>query len=166
LVIVTVICNATPLINFATLDRLDILFSLFGEVVIPNAVYRETTDARFPNSRPVLEAVGAGRLLVRTVPDSDTSLYAALDDGEREVILLAGRTERPRVLLDEGEARKIARSLGLPVTGSLGILLLAKERDIVPRVQPLLDDMIERARYWVARPLYDRILQQAGESEG
>jgi uncharacterized protein len=40
---VTVICNATPLINFAAINRLDILKQVFGEVLIPQAVYNKTT---------------------------------------------------------------------------------------------------------------------------
>ena len=43
----TVICNATPLINFAAINRLDILKEVFGQVIIPQAVYDETTVAGF-----------------------------------------------------------------------------------------------------------------------
>jgi predicted nucleic acid-binding protein len=39
---VTVICNTTPLINFAAINRLDILQAMFGQIVIPQAVYDET----------------------------------------------------------------------------------------------------------------------------
>jgi uncharacterized protein len=45
----TVICNATPLINFAAINRLDILEAVFGEVIIPQAVYTETTESNFPS---------------------------------------------------------------------------------------------------------------------
>jgi predicted nucleic acid-binding protein len=46
----TVICNATPLINFATIARLDILHNLFETVLIPQAVFAETTYVSFPNT--------------------------------------------------------------------------------------------------------------------
>ena len=53
----TVVCNATPLINFAVINRLDILEAMFGQVVIPQAVYDETTVSGFPGSQVVLQAI-------------------------------------------------------------------------------------------------------------
>ena len=86
-----------------------------------------------------------------------------LDDGEREAIALALETGEQRILLDEREARQIAQSLGLQVIGTLGILLLAKNQQIIPQVQPLLDAMIDTAQYWVSAALYQQVLRQAGE---
>ncbi|MDF5719002.1 MAG: hypothetical protein PUP91_00635 [Rhizonema sp. PD37] len=53
----TVICNATPLINFAAINHLDILEAVFGKIIIPQAVYDETTVSGFPGSEFVLQAV-------------------------------------------------------------------------------------------------------------
>ena len=53
----TVICNTTPLINFAAINRLDILQAMFGEIAIPQAVYDETTGSSFPDSQVVLQAI-------------------------------------------------------------------------------------------------------------
>ena len=53
----TVICNATPLINFAAINRLDILKEVFGQVIIPQAVYDETTVSGFLWSQFILQAV-------------------------------------------------------------------------------------------------------------
>jgi uncharacterized protein len=57
---VTVICNATPLINFAAINRLDILKEVFGQVIIPQAVYDETTVSGFLWSQFILQAVASG----------------------------------------------------------------------------------------------------------
>lgn len=56
----TVICNATPVINFAAIARLDILQATFDQVVIPQAVYNETTDRGFPGTPFVLQAIASG----------------------------------------------------------------------------------------------------------
>ncbi|MBR8834591.1 MAG: DUF3368 domain-containing protein [Stigonema ocellatum SAG 48.90 = DSM 106950] len=80
-----------------------------------------------------------------------------------EAIALALETGEQRILLDEREARQVAQSLGLQVIGTLGILLLAKNRGIITQVQPLLDAMMDTAQYWVSRTLYKQVLQQAGE---
>jgi predicted nucleic acid-binding protein len=64
-----VVCSATPLINFAAIDRLDILSmsTTCGQVIIPQAVYLETTVTGFPGSSLVREAITAGWLAVRSV---------------------------------------------------------------------------------------------------
>jgi uncharacterized protein len=160
---VTVVCNATPLINFAVINRLDILPAMFGQVVIPQAVYDETTDSGFPGSQVVLQAIDSGWLQVCTVSTVVTAIPPGLDDGEREAIALALETGEQRILLDEREARKIAQSFGLQVIGTLGILLLAKNQQIVPQVKPLLDAMIDTAQYWVSVTLYQQVLRQAEE---
>ncbi len=159
----TVVCNATPLINFAAINRLDILETAFCKIVIPQAVYHETTVAGFPGSEFVLQAIASKWLQVRSVSTIASNIPLELDNGEREAIALALLTGKQRILLDEREARKVALSLELQVIGTLGILLLAKNREIITQVQPLLDAMIDTAQYWVNRTLYEQVLRQAGE---
>lgn len=62
-----IICNATPLINFASLYRLDILKSLFGEISIPQAVYDETVESGFPNSQTIVNAIQEGWIEVQLI---------------------------------------------------------------------------------------------------
>ncbi|MFM7372184.1 MAG: DUF3368 domain-containing protein, partial [Sphaerospermopsis kisseleviana] len=64
---------------------------------------------------------------------------------------------------DERDARKVAQSIGLRLIGTLGILLLAKEKHIIPEIKPLLDAMIDVAQYWVNQNLYEQVLRPAGE---
>lgn len=159
----TVVCNATPLINFAAINRLDILQAMFGQVAIPQAVYNETTSSSLPGSQSVLEAIASGWLQVGTASAIAAEILAELDEGEREAISLALEMSEQRILLDEREARQVAQRLGLQVIGTLGILLLAKDNQVIPQVQPLLDAMMSMAQYWVAATLYQQVLRQAGE---
>ncbi|MFB2898227.1 DUF3368 domain-containing protein [Aerosakkonemataceae cyanobacterium BLCC-F50] len=158
-----VISNTTPLINFAAINRLDILQTMFGQIVIPQAVYDETTGSSFPDSQVVLQAISSGWLQVCRVSTIAREISLTLDEGEREAIALAIETGEQRILLDEREARQVAQSLGLQVIGTLGILLLAKNQQIIPQVEPLLDAMIDTAQYWVNPTLYQQVLRQAGE---
>jgi predicted nucleic acid-binding protein len=160
---VTVVCNATPLINFAAINRLDILQAAFSQIIIPQAVCDETTVAGFPASEFVLQAIAEKWLQVCPVSTILPNIPSELDDGEREAIALALETREPQILLDEREARQVAQNLGLQVIGTLGILLLAKNRGIITQVQPLLDVMINHAQYWVSLPLYEQVLRQARE---
>jgi uncharacterized protein len=160
---VTVICNATPLINFAAIARLDILPAIFERIIIPQAVYDETTGSGFPGTPFVLQAIASGWLQVRPVATIAPIIPVELDDGEREAIALAIEIAERRILLDEREARQIAQRLGLQVMGTLGILLLAKNNQTIPQVRPILDNMMNVAQYWVSAALYAQVLQLAGE---
>lgn len=159
----TVICNATPLINFAVTNRLDILQTTFGQIIIPQAVCDETTGTGFPGSLFVQQAIAAGWLEVCSVSTVGANIPPELDDGEREAIALALEMGIQRILLDEREARQIAQQFSLQVMGTLGILLLAKNNQTIPEVRPLLDAMINTAQYWVSDTLYQQVLRQAEE---
>lgn len=159
----TVISNATPLINFAAISRLDILQSTFGRILIPQAVRTETISPNFRGSQDLLRAIASGWLQVYPIATIPREIPAELDDGEREAIALAVEIGESRILLDEREARKVARSWGLQILGTLGTLVLAKERQIIPQIQPLLDEMIDTAQYWVSESLYRQVLRRAGE---
>lgn len=160
----TAVCNATPLINFATINRIDILQAIFRQIVIPLAVFNETTGSGFPGTPFVLEAIEKGWLAIRPVNTIASAIPVELDDGEREAISLALSIDVERILLDEREARLVAHQLGLQVVGTLGILLLAKNQQIIQQVRPLLDAMIDLAQYWVSATLYEQVLKQAGEN--
>lgn len=158
-----VICNATPLINFATINRLEILKAIFTQVIIPRAVYEETTQYSFSSSQLILTAIKEEWLQVEEVNIISDNIPNILDAGEREVIALAIFLNKKRVLLDEKEARKVAQVFGFKVIGTLGILILAKDSKIIDEVKPLLDEMINSAQYWVNKSLYQQVLQTVQE---
>jgi len=81
---------------------------------------------------------------LRVIPLQDprrADLLADLDRGEAEVIALAQELDADLVIIDERLARLHARRLGLRLTGTLGVLLKAKERGIVSSVAPLIDQL-------------------------
>ena len=62
---------------------------------------------------------------------------AHLDDGEREVIILGTSLQEEVVLvMDDQAGRRVAKELGLPVVGSAGLLLLAKQKGLIAEVHP------------------------------
>ena len=67
------------------------------------------------------------------------------------------------ILIDERGGTRAALRWGLHTLGVLGVLLVAKERGLVPAVAPLLDRLQREAGFWVGAPLRARILQPAGE---
>ncbi|MDI9390514.1 MAG: DUF3368 domain-containing protein [Synergistota bacterium] len=85
-----------------------------------------------------------------------------LGAGEREAIALALEVTADLVILDDQQGRRVAYEKGLSITGTLGILIEARERGMIPSVRCELDRLIE-AGMWIDEAFYHRILQEFGE---
>ncbi len=89
---------------------------------------------------------------------------SVLDRGEAEAIVLACEIAADAILIDEADGRKIARQqFGLQVTGTLGILLAAKERGLISAIRPLVDQLRDSLGFFVSESLYQEILRLASE---
>lgn len=160
----TIESNASPLIGLARIDRLDLLRELYGELVIPQAVCQEVVvrGAGQPGAELIKAASWikemqvANRALVQ-------GLSQELDSGEAEAIVLALEVEAEVLLMDERLGRETARHLGLRYIGLIGVLLEAKHRGLVVRVEPLLKALRTQAGFRIRDELYQRILEDEGE---
>ncbi|MCT7983462.1 DUF3368 domain-containing protein [Laspinema sp. A4] len=86
-----------------------------------------------------------------------------LDPGEAEAIALARELNADRLLIDERKGRAVASRLGIKLTGVLGILIVAKRRELITEIKPLIDELIDISRFRVGDELYARVLQDVGE---
>ena len=159
-----VVSNTSPINNLSAIGHLHLLHQLYGTVLIPEAVYRELTDPSFP----VAGAAEVRNLVwIQTRAVSNRTLVEALsnelDIGEAEAIALAVEVQAEQILMDERRGRLVATRLNLRPTGILGILVEAKNRGLVAKVKPLLDALVNEAGFWVAEPLYNRVLQLVHE---
>lgn len=89
-------------------------------------------------------------------------LKEELDAGESEAIVLARESGAKLILLDDRAARRKARTLGLPMIGTLGVLLMAKDRGLLPLLKPLLDTL-QQVGFRMSNDLYQQVLNSAGE---
>jgi predicted nucleic acid-binding protein len=96
-----------------------------------------------------------GRLLLPIITD--------LGAGEREVLALAAETPNSLVILDDALARRYARLLNLTLTGTLGVLLKAKETGLLPAVAPVLD-RLQKPRFRLDAETRQAVLRLAGEA--
>ncbi len=139
------VTNAGPLIHLSWIGHLNLLPAAFEEVLVPPAVQEEVLRA----SSDVLglvalrEAFAADWLKVRAVADSAAvaTLRTDLDRGESEAIVLMREVGADLLLLDDRRARTAAQRQGLPLTGLIGILRLARDRELIPAVMPLVDEL-------------------------
>ena len=90
-------------------------------------------------------------------------LQRELDHGESEAIALALQMQADWLLLDECEGRRVARSMGIKVTGVLGVLLRARRDLQLPSLAEALEQLRVQAGFRIAPELEAEILRQAGE---
>ena len=158
-----IVSNSTPLINFATIGEFDILRKLFAQIYVPQAVWREVVIKGWRESAILIEKtewIIKKPITHRRLCDI---LNKDLDTGEAEAIVLAIELNVDLILLDESEARNFAEIQGLKYMGSIGCLTLAKNLGLIAKIKPLLDQMIDKARYWVSKELYEFVLQNNQE---
>jgi predicted nucleic acid-binding protein len=149
-----VVSNASPLISLDRIHQLALLQQVFGTITVPPAVVRETA------ARLTLPAWIVEQPLNQ--PLAPVILGASLGAGESETLALALEVRAAWVVLDDRPARRLAQALGLPVMGTLGVLLVAKRRGLLSVIRPSLDALVQTG-FYVAPPLYDQVLQSAGE---
>jgi hypothetical protein len=137
------VVDTTVLIALARLGRIDLLPRLYERVLAPDVVYREALSppARADNVL-IRQAFDEGDIdVVATQGDATAEpQVAGLGAGEAAAITLA-RALGAVVVLDDRRARRAARSLGLRVIGSVGLLVQARRGGLIPAVLPLVHEL-------------------------
>ena len=146
------VCNSSCLIALEAIGRLDLVQRLYGTITIPEAVAAEYGSALPP------------WLQVHPVQHQGTvrSLRLHLGAGESEAIALAEEMSAARLMLDDKKARRIARQLNLPVTGTVAILIQAKQRGLIPKLSDILDQLTATG-FFLSDTLAEAALRQVGE---
>ena len=158
-----IISNATPLIAFARIGRLELLRKVVENLIIPQAVAHEITEYT-QTKRGVIDLSQEEWIIVQSVQSQHQVrlLLPTLDRGEAEVIALALERQARLVLIDELTGRKVAESLNLNVSGTVGMLIRAKQMGEIPAIKPFLKEMKKQGVYFSQR-FIDAVLYQLGE---
>ena len=149
------VADASPLIALQQVGQLELLRTLFAQITIPPAVAREVRPT-VPTASWIVE-----RALSQPIaPSAQRTTLAA---GEREALSLALELRAAHLIVDEKAARQAAVALGLNVIGTVGVLLAAKRKGLIPNLRPILDDLV-RQGFWLAPRLVEQSLLAAGEA--
>ncbi|EDN70943.1 conserved hypothetical protein [Beggiatoa sp. PS] len=156
------ISNTSPLLYLHSIGQLQLLHLLYQNIVIPKAVQSEL-------------AVGANQGI--SVPDplqinwisvisvqtpAMIPIVTDLGQGESEVIALALENPGSRMILDDLLARRIATANNMHFTGTLGIILKAKQVGHIHEVKPYIN-ALRNAGLWISETLIHTVLTQANE---
>lgn len=150
------VSNSTPLIALSKIDRLDLLHDFFQEIYIPEEVYDEVVR-RGKNLAGAAEVNSSAWIKVENVENrvAVDALSISLGRGEAESIVLAKKRDA-LLIIDDGDGRRTAELLGLKITGTIGVLLLASQEGKLD-LKKSLDDL-KSAGFRLSNKEYEKIL--------
>ncbi len=157
-----VVSNTTPIISLLKVNKLEILKELYGEVFIPFEVYREIEAGK--NKDYYVDLIKIEWIKIVKIKNEKSLLFFLdLDKGEAEALVLANEIEADLIILDETLGRFHAKHIGLKITGTIGILLKAKEIGIIDKIKPILNELIQKG-FWLSEKLIMQTLIKALEN--
>jgi len=157
-----VVCDTSPLIALSLINRLDLLETLFNEVIIPSSVFDELNIAGKPESQQIVNW-SKGKVIAASNRQLVYSFNLLLGMGESEAMSLYFEKNADFLLIDEKKGRLIATYNNINVVGSLGILLLSKQKGLIPFIKPLLN-RLQQSYIRISDELYFKTLDLAGEN--
>jgi hypothetical protein len=157
-----VVCNATPLIALSLIDQLPLLRDIYQSILIPAAVHQEVMAGG-------TSGVGATELeeadwiqVIQLRDPARAELLSDLDRGEAEVLALSLELNAEIAIIDDRLARLHAKRLGIQLTGTLGVLLRAKERGVIGQMRPFVE-RLRRGGIRLSSAVAEEALRLAGE---
>ena len=148
-----IVSDSTTIITLLNIKRIDILESIFEQMFIPSKVYDEVciNGITLNNSFFIQKKI------------KDKTLYKllskSLDAGESEALVLATEMELS-LLIDEKKGRKIARNMGIPMMGLLGVLLLVYKKKYLTYDETIeVYHAIKKVDFRVSKRLEERFFE-------
>ena len=154
----------SPLCYLHRAGILHLLPATVGRVIVPSQVLAELSAGRargYDLPDPLVLPWADVRPVVPL--SSDLEPFGFLGAGERAVLTLAMADPGSVAIIDELPGRKVAARFGVNVTGTLNVVLVAKQRGHIRAVRPVLD-RLQELRFRVSAALRDHILTLAGEA--
>lgn len=156
-----IVSNTTLFISLLKIGQLELLRKIYKSIIVPEEVFAEVEKGK--NKPYYTDISRLNWINIQEIKDKKVlSYFFDLDAGEAEVIVIATEIEADLVIIDEMLGRRYAKNAGLKVTGTIGILIKAKEIGLVKKVTPLLDEMKEKG-IWISNKLKKEILNLVNE---
>lgn len=147
-----VISDSSPLIALVAIGELEILAKLYSKISITDLVRREI-HSTLPDWIEVSTEYDAKQFQL---------LNLELDSGEASAIAFAMSYPGCRIIIDERRGRSVAKRLGLKVTGTIGILIKAKEQGLIKSGKSILLKLEDHG-FWLSEALKNQLINRMGE---
>lgn len=148
--------NASPLIFLARAGLIDFLQLLGPEIVVPEAVAIEIQRRGLTDVTVKAIANTAWLAVTQTLPIPPQIQSWGLGAGESSVLSWGYAHPGTEIILDDLPARRCAAAFNIPVRGTLGLVLIAKQRGIIPAARPVLMQLRQGGMF-----LSDKVMDQA-----
>jgi len=133
--------NASPTILLAKISLIGLVAELCSEAIIPSGVAQEIQAG--PDEDPAKKWLKQKGNIKEVSQIEPTVAAWDLGLGENHVLSWCYQNEGYEAILDDGLARKCALSLGIPMRGTLGIILLAKQEGCIDEVKPFIKELLK-----------------------
>lgn len=151
-----VVADTSPILYLILINQAGLLQSIYGEVIIPEAVADELRAAQSPSPVQTWIANPPAWAQVKAVTSEQLhTVTAELDPGERAAIALADALSADFLLIDDARGRAEARRRQLAVTGTLGVLRTAAERGLID--VPVVIARLRTTSFYVEAALVDEL---------
>ena len=159
-----IVSDTSAISSLLIIDKLQLLPQIFGQIIIPLSVQKELLALnKFGfDTTPIVQSDWI-KIQDPLNQELVSQLELELDKGESSAIALAIELNAHNLIIDETKGRKIAHELGIEVIGLIGILLEAKEKQLIQKIKPILDELRIKANFRISESLYDKILQKTNE---
>jgi predicted nucleic acid-binding protein len=156
------VLNASPIIFLANAGLIDLARQAGEPLLIPKTVVEEIE--RFTPPDPAVFSVRQRDWFRMVETDPPPSLIERWDLGAGETSVLTWAYTHPgtTAVLDDLPARRCANLLGIPVRGTLGLILLAKRRQLIPEARPIVEQLRKSGMY-LSDEVVNRALKMIGE---
>lgn len=162
-----VVSDTTPLISLLKIDRIGLLEKLFGQVLIPQAVFDElTVDERFKLEADLIRQKQFIKVKAVKNPEFANILKRAtgLDQGESEAIILTDEQNADVLLMDEAKGRAVSFQMGIRIMGTIGILMAAyEENELTADEVRACVDGLQRAGRHISQKHYQMLLDKLND---
>jgi predicted nucleic acid-binding protein len=148
----TIVSDTSCFIILANIGELDLLQKTFGEIITTKEVLQEFGED-LPNWVLVKSATDKYRQRI---------LETQVDRGEASAIALALEFSKSMLILDDYKARKVAENLCLEITGTIGVIIIAKKRGIINSIKPYLEK-IRATNFRISEEIERQAFKEAEE---
>ncbi len=156
------VIDASPLILLGKVAQVGLLHELCDELIVPEIVVREV-GAKTEGAALVERLSSSPRIRIEAEVLIAPDLRSwDLGPGESQVLALAALAPGARAVLDDLEGRRCAQAMGIPIIGTLGVVLRAKRKGILPAARPIIKQLRGLGLY-VSDSLIESALAHVGE---